>query len=220
MTDFALPSLIDLLAPPERKILRALARRAVYRDGTVVHQRGDTNAEMGVVIAGRIRLVRQLPDGRQLIIATIMPGQHYADSQALDNAPRTHSGIAVGETTIDHYASAAIAELCAHPEIVRALYQVSLKRLDLMLELLNDIQVLATEVRLAKLLCVMGKSAGRPGYIECLQEELASLLGISSMTLAKAFKVLRREGLVETGYRRVLVSDWDRLDAWVVECSD
>lgn len=220
MTDFALPSLVDLLAPDERAVLVSLGRRAGYRDGSVVHQRGDMGFEMGVVVAGQIKLVRQTHDGRQFLLATIMPGQHFADLQGLERIPRTHTGIAVGETVIDHYPPAAMAQLCGHAGILRALYYVSLKRLDQALEVLSDVLILAPEVRLAKLLYVMGKSANWPSQVACSHEELASLLGVSAMTLAKAFRVLRHEGLVETGYRRVLVADWPRIDAWVARKSE
>ena len=67
------------------------------------------------------------------------------------------------------------------------------------------------------MIAVMHRSAGEPDRIECLQEEPANLLGVSTMTLAKAIKSLRCEGLVKTGYRYVSIPDPARLDAWVEE---
>jgi CRP/FNR family transcriptional regulator, cyclic AMP receptor protein len=217
MTDYALPSVVDLLAPGDLATLRSLGRRKTYADGTIIHQRGDSDAAMGIVVEGVVKLYRQLSNGQQLLMVTVNPGQHYADNHAFGSSRRTHHGMAVGETTVDHYPQAAFLKLMSHPGITRAFYRVTALRLGHAIEILDDIRSLPPEVRLAKMIAVMHRSAGEPDRIECLQEELANLLGVSTMTLAKAIKSLRCEGLVKTGYRYVSIPDPARLDAWVEE---
>lgn len=172
---------------------------------------------MGVVVQGMVRLNRQLSNGQQLLMVTVMAGQHYADNTALSGSRRTHNGIAVGETIVDHYPPKAFLRLLEYPGIVRAFYRVSAIRLGQAIEILDDIRSLPPEVRLAKMLAIMQRSGGGGNRIECLQEELANLLGVSAMTLAKAFKMLRSEGLIETGYRYVSILNSDRLQAWIEE---
>lgn len=53
--------------------------------------------------------------------------------------------------------------------------------------------------------------------IVCLQEDLASLVGVSTVTLAKCLAALKREGLLLTGYRHVTLTDPDRLAAWMAK---
>ncbi len=86
MTDYALPSVVDLLAPGDLATLRSLGRRKTYADGTIIHQRGDSDASMGIVVEGVVKLYRQLSNGQQLLMVTVNPGQHYADNHAFDRA--------------------------------------------------------------------------------------------------------------------------------------
>jgi CRP-like cAMP-binding protein len=215
MTDFAAPGLLSLLGPDDRQVLASLGQRRSFTDGALIQVRGDPDAAMGVVIEGQVKLVRQLRDGRQLLMVTVNPGQHYADTNTFDNNPRTHHGFAVGDTVVDYYPHRTFLRLLEHPGIVRALYRISSFRLAQAIDMLDDIRAVPPEVRLAKLLAVMRASAGGAAKIDCLQDELASLLGVSAMTLAKALKALRTAGLIETGYRSITIADPVRMDAWL-----
>ncbi len=215
MTDYAAPGLLGLLGQEDRAVLAALGKRRTFADGELIHVRGDPDAAMGVVIEGAVKLVRQLRDGRELLMVTVNPGQHYADTNSFDNNPRTHHGFAIGETIVDYYPHKIFLQLLEQPGIVRALYRVSAFRLAQAVDMLDDIRAVPPEVRLAKMLAVMRASAGGKGRIACRQDELASLLGVSAMTLAKALKTLRTEGLIETGYRSIAIVDPERFDAWL-----
>ena len=215
MTDYAAPGLLSLLGPQDREVLAALGLRRTFADGELVQERGDPDAAMGVVIEGAIKLVRQLRDGRQLMMVTVNPGQHYADLNTFENNPRTHHAFAIGETVIDYYPHRIFLQLLEHPGIVRALYRISSFRLAQAIDMLDDIRAVPPEVRLAKMLAVMRASAGGATRIDCLQDELASLLGVSAMTMAKALKALRTAGLIETGYRSISIVEPMRFDAWL-----
>jgi CRP-like cAMP-binding protein len=214
MAHSALPNIVGLLSSEDQMTLQGLGQRRTYADGEVVHLTGE-EAAMGVVVAGMVKLYRQLSNGQQMLTVSLTPGQHYADITALGLGRRTHTGIAAGATTVDHYPRERFERLLEHAGIVRALYEIAAHRLVQAIELAEDIRLLPPEVRLAKTIVALHRATGGRDRIESLQEDLANLLGVSAMTLAKALKVLRREGLVETGYRYVAVPDAARLQAWV-----
>lgn len=219
MTDYALPSLVGLLSADDVRTLRSLARRKSYADGEIIHQRGDRSGALGVVVEGVVKLYRPLSDGRQLLQATVLTGQHFGEHHAFVDAPRTHNAVAVGKTVIDTFSRRAFLHLLEHPGIVRAMHRVTSMRFGHALEIIDDLRSLPPEVRLAKLIATMQRSAGGAGTLDCLQEDLASLMGVSAMTLAKALRILRREKLIETGYRHVTIRDTNRLHAWIEERS-
>jgi CRP/FNR family cyclic AMP-dependent transcriptional regulator len=68
---------------------------------------------------------------------------------------------------------------------------------------------------LAKLLLTLTSNAAAGDAVGVVQEDLASILGVSAMTLAKSLARLKREGLIETGYRQVRVPDRARLKRWL-----
>lgn len=195
--------------------MAGFARRSSYADGEYIHVRGDTNTSMDVVIEGQIRLVRLRPDGTETIATTINPGQHFADIVMLGDFHRSHSAIAVGRTVVDHYNKAAFAQLIQNHEVLFALYKIACYRLAMTISSVDDLRSLSRDTHLGKMLYALSAKAGCAEWFDIVQEDLASLLGVSSTTIAKSLSRLKREGLIETGYRKIRVPDRKALRAWV-----
>jgi CRP/FNR family transcriptional regulator, cyclic AMP receptor protein len=215
LVDLSGPSLLDLLTPSTREWMAGLARRREYADGELVHARGDREASMYVVVRGAIRLVRIRRDGSQSFISKIGPGQHVADILLLANLPRTHTALAVGAVTIDHYDRAAFDQLIERHEVLLALYRIAGTRLGAALTMVDDLRTLSREAHLAKLLLAVTSNAKTGDALGVVQEDLASILGVSAMTVAKSLALLKGLGLIETGYRQVRVPDRARLRQWL-----
>lgn len=215
MVNLSGPVLLDMLSPALREWMAALAVRREYADGEQLHARGDRKPSMDVVISGSIRLVRLRLDGSQSFITTIGPGQHVADVLMLGGEARTHNVVASGAATVDHYDLAAFEQLITQPEVLLALYRVAGFRLNAAIAMVDDLRTLSREAHLAKLLLTLTSDATAGDAVEVVQEDLASILGVSVMTLAKSLALLKREGLIETGYRQVRVPDRKRLKQWL-----
>lgn len=216
MTTFGTPSLLALLNDEERAALAALGQRRSYRDQEVIHERGDPGASMSIVIEGSVALYRIMSNGRIIFASTVMAGQNYADAVSVTGAARTHRAIAQGNTLVDHYDRAAFDEVVnRHPSILKALYQVASFRLIVAIEMLDDARILPTRVRLAKMILRMVKASPLEGVVPGKQEDLAQILGLSTVSVIQNLKLLAAEGLIETGYRQIRVPDIDRLGAWV-----
>jgi CRP/FNR family transcriptional regulator, cyclic AMP receptor protein len=208
-------NLLAAISPQSCDWLARLGRRQKYLDGELVHSRGDRNANMGIVISGAIKIGRLESGGTSTFVSEIRAGQHYADVLMLGAARRTHDAVAVGATVIDHFDAIAFGQILEQPEIVRALYAITAARLTGTMVMNDDLRSLPREVHLAKILLHQLRQSGDGDRVPCLQEELATLLGISGMTLSKSLNLLRREGLIETGYRQIVVPDRERLRRWI-----
>jgi CRP/FNR family transcriptional regulator, cyclic AMP receptor protein len=209
------PVLLDMVSPTTREWMAALGRRRDYADGELVHARGDPRPSMDVVISGSIKLLRLRQDGSQSFVTLIGPGQHVADVLMLESQPRTHNAVASGAVTIDHYDQEAFEQLIASPEVLLALYKIAGIRLNAAIAMVDDLRTLSREAHLAKLLLTVTSKTAPGDAIGVIQEDLASILGVSAMTVAKSLALLKREGLIETGYRQVRVPDRARLRNWL-----
>lgn len=210
-------NLLQLLDEPARDWLAAKGQRRCYSDGELIHNRGDIEPSMGIVIGGQVQLCRIHADGANRFVSVVQPGQHYGDIIMFGHRKRTHDAVAMGETTVDHYDSRAFQALLAHADVVRALYHVTALRLNGSLAMSDDLRSLPREVHLAKLLLHQWRQGGGVAVIPCTQEDLAGLLGTSVMSLSKYLTALKREGLIETGYRQVVLHDPQLLKQWVRE---
>lgn len=220
MVDLSGPSLYDLIGHSTREWMTGLARRRDYGNGTTVHVRGDPNPTMDVVIKGQIRLSRFRKDGSRSFVSMIKAGQHFADILMLSGFPRSHTAIAVGPVTINHFDSAAFARLLDCDELLRALYTITAHRLAAAIAMVDDLRTLPRTAHLAKLLLGQSARAGSDGVVGVVQEDLAAIIGVSAMTLAKALAVLKREGLVETRYRQIRIPDRALLAKWLERYED
>lgn len=102
-----------------------------------------------------------------------------------------------------------------HPRLVQAMYRVAAFRLTTAIDMLDDIRMLPTQVRVAKMLMRMVQSSPGSGEIFCRQDELSQILGLSAVSVVHTLKLLSAQGLIETGYRRFFVPDIQKLDRWV-----
>lgn len=209
--------LLDLLSPAVQARLAEPAQRKAYRDGELIHSRGDAQAGMGIVIQGQVRLCRIHPNGTQTFVSVVRQGQHFGDVLLFGKRlRRTHDALAEGAVLIDHYDAAAFERLLDIPEALKALYRVTAQRLSGAMAMNDDLRSLPREVHLAKILLVLWRQGGGRKSLTCVQEDLAALLGTSPMTLSKCLASLKQEGLVETGYRRVDILDPERLREWLM----
>lgn len=215
MLNFGAPCLDELLDDEHMALLRKVATRRSYRDGDIIHDRGDIAPAMGIVVSGQVRMVSPRSNGRENLVAMVNPGQNYGDAVITGRPRRQHRAIAIGDTVIDHIDRAAFEPLLDHPKIMRALYIVAAHRLVLLIDLFDDLRALPPEVQLAKVLLMLHDNSSGRHSLDYVQEDIANLLGISTVTLAKALKVLRQEGLIETGYRRLTIVDPAKLHSWV-----
>lgn len=217
MSVSGVPRLSDILAPPEWALVESLAIRRKYRNGEIIHERGDQDQTIGIVIAGRVKLINPRADGLEVFSGLIHTGQNFGDAALLHGQARQHRAVAMGETVIDHLESAAFNRLLGNAAIARAFYIVASFRLTVSLALLDDMRTLAPEVRLARLIIRMHQAAEGIDRLDFLQEEFAGMLGISTVTLAKALRQLTRHGFITTGYRHIQISDPGKLATWLRE---
>lgn len=216
MTDLGTPDLLALLTPQEAVRLSNLCHRRAFRDGEVIHERGDPDLRMGVVVAGCVKLMRLNREGDIAFTLNVHAGQNYGDTVALDSFERTHRAIAIGHTEIDFLSASAFRKILEdEPAIVAALYRVAARRLIVAVDLIDDMRMLKIEARLAKHLLAMLAQTANVARIDCLQEELAQFLGVSTVTLAKGLRFLERQGLIKTGYRHIKVPDLESLQEWL-----
>ncbi|MDE2596852.1 MAG: Crp/Fnr family transcriptional regulator [Sphingomonadales bacterium] len=216
MSEIVRQSLMDLLEPAEVALVQAFAIRRSYRDREVIHERGDETQSVGIVAKGQVRLLHLARGGQELLLSVLLPGDNYGDILALAGGSRSHRAVASGDTAVDHIPADAFRQLLIHPAIVRAFYTIASSRLEVAISRFDDMRTLPSEVRLAKLLLEL-RRASPDERVACLQEDLASLTGVSTVTLAKSLTLLKREGLVETGYRHLIVQDVAGLADWVAK---
>lgn len=227
-------------APAEPERARLLRRSFLFRDlepevlgrvaalaqsrflgagETLFWQEDEADALYGVV-SGMVRIWLHGPDGKELTLNMMEPGDFFGEIALLDGLSRSASA-----------SSAAASELLAiprrdflalldrEPRLARHLIELLCERLRGNTDRLRDTAFLDLASRLAKTLDALATAHGRPGPrgtvidTKLSQGALAQLLGVSREAVNKQIKAFEREGLLTQAAGRMAVPSIEALRA-------
>lgn len=145
---------------------------------------------------GKIKLVRQLPNGTLRTVRLLRPGDTLG-LEALQNLPSRHSAIALTEVKICRIPMTVILTLKQqHPQLEQQLIMRLQQQLDTADRFITEFSTGSAEARVARLLLFL-ESTSTGVYCELLgREEMASILGITTETASRIMADFRRRGLV------------------------
>jgi CRP/FNR family cyclic AMP-dependent transcriptional regulator len=210
------PGIVELMSEALLRRVRAAAKSTSYRDGQLIHARGDLQRGLSIVRSGAVRFGNAGEDGSYVTTTVMGPGQSFGEFTLFADLPRTHDATAVGATILDYLDQARFNRLLVEaPELWRILMIATTKRLHDALELLDDFRRLPLPALTAKLLLTLPPSKEDPAVVACNQADLAFTLGVSRVSIGKALAQLQNASLLVLGYRTITIRDRSALKSWL-----
>jgi len=207
---------LDLLSPEVQAAIEAVERRHTYKDGRTIFSAGDEGDRLIIVRSGAVRMGRISPSGRETILAVLGEGHFIGIMGVLSGRKRTQNAVALGETTVGYVQKADFLALMAeYPEIASAALPTTLSRLNVALNMLDDLRLLPLPAYTAVCLQNMLDASQDPGVLHWNQSELAIAVGASRVSVGKALKLLEGEGLIVLKYGAIEVPDAQALSDWI-----
>ena len=78
--------------------LAASARKRSYAKGQVIFHRDDPGDSLHIIIKGEVRVVLPSPEGEEVTLALLGPGDFFGDLCLLDGGPRSATTVAIKTT--------------------------------------------------------------------------------------------------------------------------
>lgn len=215
---------IPIFAGLPEPALQRVAERCVTRrapSGTVLFAAGEPSRGLYVVEAGRVRVYRVSPDGREQVLHIEGPGRPVAELPLFDGGPYPASAVTIEDSTLLFLPRADFEHLYrTTPDIAHAIIRGLGRRLRHLVQLTETLAFRDVAARLAMLLAGYAERAGVPTAegveltLGRTQEELALEIGAARESVSRAFKQLQRKGLIEAvGRDRLRIPDPGRLRA-------
>lgn len=215
----------DALDDRERAALRQAGRPRTYRQGTPLCYQGDDSDHIIVIESGWAKIVSSSAYGHRVVLAVRGPGDLVCESAVLGRRQRSATVQALDQVrALVVPAARFTAFLDAHPGVWMLVSGTFVRRLDDAGRRLQAHASAQGPRRLALLLAELAELSARhvpPGPDGEItigpplsQEELGSWTDASRETVARALAVLRDEGLVRTGRRKITVVDLPGLRAF------
>ena len=213
---------------PEELIERvaALAFRRSFGKDEVIFSQGDEGDALYGVVSGRVRISAAGPEGREVFLNIMEPGDTFGEIAVMDGLPRTAAATALDQATLIVIKRQDFLRLLERePQLAIHLLKLLCERLRWTSELVEESAFLTGPARLAKRLLILASLHGRSvevGKLELRisQAELARFLGISRQIVNQHLSDWRKQGWVELGRSRIVICNAEALRRVVAETRD
>lgn len=205
------------LTPEQLGVLFSNARTNDCPAGTILYTPDDPPERLYIVKRGRITLYELTAGGRRRVIRHFRPPSVFGMIALLAGT----TGGSFAEATEDSVVGIvgreeAIALLQHRSDVALRLLQTMSKRLLYYQGLLEDVLLEASycpvRVRLASFL-ICNTSPDSPSVDGISHEEIGDNIGAVRQTVTTALNLMRKEGLIQTGQRKILVVDRSGLES-------
>ena len=201
------------LSDEDRRRLAEIALVRSWDKGETVFAEGDP-ADVLTVVAGRVKVVKLQPSGREVILEIFGPGDPVGAVVAYEGRPYPASAIALERTTCLIVRRAPFFGLLErHPSLVRGLLSTFTRRLVELAQRIPEVAGARVETRFAHLFLKLADRVGRPrneGVFVAMplsRQELADLTGTTIETCIRLMSRWGKEGVVETEKDGFLLRD-------------
>ncbi len=189
-----------------------------YEEGAFLFFEGDPPAALYLILEGHIALVRHSPEGRDIVLDVMRPGNMVGELAVFEGVPYSASAKA-----LDHVQVVAIPRdkflhmLRRYPRMATAVIYDLTRRVRHLSDLVQSLVIERVEQRLARILLRLAKISGErteDGWVITLpltRQDLADMAGTTVETAIRTLSRMRKEGIVDTVHGRIVIRDAERL---------
>ncbi len=213
-------ALFSRLSAEDRRKVAEISVERHYDKGDQVFAEGDPSDLIFTIVSGRVKIVKAIPGGKELIIEILGPGDPLGTIAAYEARPYPASAVALEEAVCvasKRAAFMALLETC--PSLVRGLLGGFSLRIIELGKRLGEITGSRVEARFAQIFLKLSDRLGRPRGagvfvpIALSRQDLADLAGTTMETSIRIMSRWGKEGVVLTESDGFLVSSRDDLES-------
>ncbi|MCU7722670.1 Crp/Fnr family transcriptional regulator [Actinoplanes sp. KI2] len=214
-------SLLGGLTETTVQDLLKVARRHSAKSGEKVLSEGEPGGHVEIILRGFCKVSVTTPGGYQALLAIRGPGDLVGELAEFSGQARSATVTASGPVELAAVPHAPFQHfLRTHADVAEQVTRMVGDRLAWANRRRTDNGAYPAEARLARLLAELAGVCGVPEadgvrlVVPLSQGELAGLIGAQAPTVQKGLQELRRQGIVTTGYRRIVINDVAALTRW------
>lgn len=200
----------------DKILARAVALR-VAKDAAVFEQGGEAKS-FYILLDGRVRVVKMTPDGRQVIVRYIVPGELLGIAHALGRDTYPASAIAAVDCVLLSWPGRLWPEFAsAYPSFGMNTYRTVGARLEDVQAQVLDLATKQVEQRVAHALLRLVRQSGRKTDDGIMidfpisRQDIAEMTGTTLHTVSRLMSSWEDKGLVKSGRQQVTVAEPHKL---------
>lgn len=207
-----------VLPEVERAVLDQSARRVAVQRGQILFSEGAAADTVWAVAAGKVHIVKSGPEGREIVLEVVAPGELFGAVVAIEDRPYPASAIAADTGAVWCLPATLVRATCRrYPTLRNAILAHVAERLRSAHERLRSVALERVEQRLARALLALAKKigsekAGRTS-VNVTRQELADMTGTTVETAIRMTGRWQAAGLIATSRSYIDIVDAPGLEA-------
>ncbi len=200
-----------------RDVLAEVSVRT-FPEGVYIFFEGDPPTALYVILEGHIALIRHTPEGRDVVLDVMRPGNLVGELAVFEGVPYSASAKTLDEVrTVVLPREKFLHLLSRYPRMASAIIFDLTRRVRHLSDLVQSLAIERVEQRLARILLRLAKISGQAhpnGILISLpltRQDLADMAGTTVETAIRTLSRMRKDGVVDTVRGRILIRDVERL---------
>lgn len=218
-TAFAQSPVIAQLAPEDADVLAKAGRVKNFARRTTLDVAAGSAQDLYLMMQGQAEYTSVSEDGEQFTLVAFGAGSWVNWLGVLEPERIERQLEVTAKSILIAFPGELVRSIIVrNPKCYAPLYRDLARRFRVLMDWVEKTAFTRGARRVANLLIVLAKMSGddRPPYsVRISQEQIARLCGCSRQTLNELLQELQKLGVVETGYRKVVIRDLTALERFV-----
>ncbi len=186
--------------------LARVSRLKLAPKGTFIFFQSDPADAVYLLWRGAVAIRLENPDGQELVINEMGPGDCFGELGLLTGQPRSASAEAIVDSAVLLVPGAAFQSVLGQePSLALRLLEITARRLQNSSKREEALAFHDAQQRLARHLLHLDQLASDKGYLTVSQDELAQWTGLTRQTVATILGRWRRMGWLLTGRGHIVL---------------
>ncbi|MDW7672575.1 MAG: Crp/Fnr family transcriptional regulator [Bacillota bacterium] len=201
------------LTQEETGEVMGVSTHKTFQKGEMLYMAGDGLNSLFVVHSGRVKISRWSADGKEQMIRMLGPGDFIGELSLFNQTTMQDNGKVMEQSIVCMVTRKSLTDLMMkYPSIARKILEELSRRLEQAERLIEEINTLTAEQRLAQALLRMADT-NRVVTLTMTKGDFASKMGMSQETLSRKLALFQDKGLIRLeGQRRIHIMDADGLE--------
>jgi len=212
--------LFSSLSVPDIQRLAEIAEEFTYDNGEYIFYEGDPPDWLCIVKEGNVKAIKQLEDGKEIILHMFKSGDIFGELAVFDRRPYPASALSMGQSRILklHYTH-CLDILENMPEVAMKIIRSMGGKQREFVERLEASMTARVEKRIANTLIKLAKMENREGgkavTLHLTRKDIANMVGATIETTIRIMSRFQKEGIIESVKGGITIRRPDLLQAKV-----
>lgn len=185
-----------------------------YTKDECIFDEGEKPESMGLIIEGRIKVVKHSPEGKDVIVRVIDKGQIFGEVAVFDNRPYPASAVAMVDTRAFVLERHKLTDLLhSEPQIALDIISDLGRKLRDLLDTVKNIATEHVDKRVVFTLLKMYEASGNP-VLKIKRQDIAEMCGTTVETTIRITRELEKNGFISTERGEITLININELKAY------